>query len=575
MMKTALWALTAMTACSATAVAQNESQRKLVCTYTLGEILDEGTSANKITKKVVNFYDKQGRMFKSCEYGTGTTDEFTLTKMFDHAYAADGENTVCTVTGKQWGLYDFGDFGFKDYSSNNATTTYSPDGRVLKEVTTNYTYEYGYDENNLLTSMVKSITNSGKLSETTTYTNNSEGKAEMAVVTNSTGAFSSKFIYEYDDNGHLVSSIQYKRPSNALDDEMQEYAYVIEEWTYDGDMLTEYVKQSGGSATKQPANSSRKVYSIYNNNPNMILVSNYSWNSKAGEWKTASTLPTIEEYVDFDPEMAELCVMSPTVSVDNDLHTATVQFAIPAIGEYMTYMRYELYRNGQLLATLSNSDVKDGMISYVDADCRIGEVTYFVRPVIGTAPDLAEEDEVIWCAYNASVSPTEAVSFSIEAVSNLRLDNVQIEKYTQEGVQYTERKIVIGFDTPTISEDMGFVKNELYFWNVINNTNYYVFKESTSDANVNTLATTFDPTRDTMDFIVVSHYKYGNVVSEKLTLTKTEVDEFSTAITDINASAPCGNGKVYNLNGQLMGSSLDNLPRGSIVVVNGKKVIVK
>ena len=78
-----------------------------------------------------------------------------------------------------------------------------------------------------------------------------------------------------------------------------------------------------------------------------------------------------------------------------------------------------------------------------------------------------------------------------------------------------------------------------------------------------------------MDFIVVSHYKYGNVVSEKLTLTKTEVDEFSTAITDINASAPCGNGKVYNLNGQLMGSSLDNLPRGSIVVVNGKKVIVK
>ena len=160
-------------------------------------------------------------------------------------------------------------------------------------------------------------------------------------------------------------------------------------------------------------------------------------------------------------------------------------------------------------------------------------------------------------------------------MSNLRLDNVQIEKYTQEGVQYTERKIVIGFDTPTISEDMGFVKNELYFWNVINNTNYYVFKESTSDANINTLATTFDPTRDTMDFIVVSHYKYGNVVSEKLTLTKTEVDEFSTAITDINASTHCGNGKVYNLNGQLMGSSLDNLPRGSIVVVNGKKVIVK
>ena len=128
MMKTALWALTAMTACSATAVAQNESQRKLVCTYTMGEILDEGSSANKITKKVVNFYDKQGRMFKSCEYGTGTTDEFTLTKMFDHAYAADGENTVCTVTGKQWGPYDFGAHTFSCIYSEALLLSYRNSG---------------------------------------------------------------------------------------------------------------------------------------------------------------------------------------------------------------------------------------------------------------------------------------------------------------------------------------------------------------------------------------------------------------------------------------------------------------
>ena len=577
MMKTTLLALAAMTACGGVAVAQDCSQRKLVSIYTMGEMLDEGTNADKITKKLINFYDADGRMVKSCEYGTGTTNEFTLTKMFDYSYTMDGENTVRETKGKQWGQYDFGDFGFKDYNANNATATYSPDGRLLKEVTTNYTYEYTYDENNLLTSVVKSISNSGKLSETTTYTNNSEGLAEMAIVTNGTGAFSSKYIYEYDDNGNRVSAIQYKRPSTALDDELQEYAYVIEEWTYDeNNMLTEYVKQSGGSATKAPVNSSKKVYTIYNNNPNMTLITTYSWNSTKEEWKTSSTLPTIEEYVDFDPEVVEMATIEPIVTVDDNNHMVNVQFAVPPIGQFMPYMRYELYRNGHLLATLGNSNAsEDGMISYDDADCRIGEVTYYVRTLIGTASDLAEEDEVMWNAYNVSMAPACEVHFGINAVTNLRLEDVKIEKYVQEGVKYTERNIVIGFDIPTISENLGFVKNELYFWNVINNTNYFVFKEKTEDANTNSLATSFDPTRETMDFIVVSHYKYGNVVSEKLTLTKTEVDEFNSGIDNVNASATNGSSKVYNLNGQLMGSSLNNLPQGTIVITNGKKIIVK
>lgn len=63
---------------------------------------------------------------------------------------------------------------------------------------------------------------------------------------------------------------------------------------------------------------------------------------------------------------------------------------------------------------------------------------------------------------------------------------------------------------------------------------------------------------------------------QALTL-KFDEDAFSgeaTGITDINSKVNVSNNKVYSINGQYMGTSLNNLPKG-IYIINGQKKVVK
>ena len=50
----------------------------------------------------------------------------------------------------------------------------------------------------------------------------------------------------------------------------------------------------------------------------------------------------------------------------------------------------------------------------------------------------------------------------------------------------------------------------------------------------------------------------------------------ATGITDINinSNVNISNNKVYSINGQYMGTSLNNLPKG-IYIINGQKKVVK
>ena len=67
-------ALTAMMSASAVTsawAADDEEELKLVGTYTLGELLDEGTSGEKITKMEKHFFDAKGNLMRTCNYGTG------------------------------------------------------------------------------------------------------------------------------------------------------------------------------------------------------------------------------------------------------------------------------------------------------------------------------------------------------------------------------------------------------------------------------------------------------------------------------------------------------------------------
>ena len=68
-----------------------------------------------------------------------------------------------------------------------------------------------------------------------------------------------------------------------------------------------------------------------------------------------------------------------------------------------------------------------------------------------------------------------------------------------------------------------------------------------------------DNSSDTMDMSLVSlSFTYGE----------------STGIGQVEQLKEALQGKVYNLNGQLVGNSVEGLPKG-VYIVNGKKVIIK
>lgn len=75
---------------------------------------------------------------------------------------------------------------------------------------------------------------------------------------------------------------------------------------------------------------------------------------------------------------------------------------------------------------------------------------------------------------------------------------------------------------------------------------------------------------------VTLSYSDGSSATEDMSLVKLAFtyDSSSTGIGQVETMAQTCQGKVFNLNGQLVGTSSEGLSKG-VYIVNGKKVIIK
>lgn len=73
---------------------------------------------------------------------------------------------------------------------------------------------------------------------------------------------------------------------------------------------------------------------------------------------------------------------------------------------------------------------------------------------------------------------------------------------------------------------------------------------------------------------VTLSYADGTTVTRDMSLVKLSFAYTTTGISNIETNNKVLAGKVFNLNGQLVGTSTQNLNKG-IYIVNGKKVIIK
>lgn len=499
--------------------------RKLVCTYTVGDAMGE---ASGITKQEHFFAGPTNRPQRGCLLGKGTTTEFSLTNYYSFDESKDGDNTIVKYYKSQWGKYDYGDDGLKAPALQE-TVTVDAAGRVVRRVTSSYAYEYKYDAAGALTEEIWTIASSGALNKKITYTNNEAGQAVMAIETNSKGAFSCKYVYEYDERGYLIEKKTYKRTTAT--DEKTEYLYVDELYKYDENgYQTEYVKYGSGKATADPKLTSRKTYESYNGNPNRRFEQSYSSPTTAEDgtvsWKKSAT-SYIYEYADFTDNGREPWAIDDLTAVTAaDKNDVTITFTAPKNTNDNT--KFAIFRNGVPVGVAAYADLKgeSGKCSYTETGVRLGEWEYFVVPFEGSSLlDITANTQ----RYVSNVAPVKVQTNTLKAVQNLSYD-VKKETYTQNDedlgtLTKTAYVVTLKWDENPGLASNGFTGHDVYFEKVLLTGQ----KQNTliaESADPTATSVTFDylDSYDEMNIFVVSHFAAGNAVSEKFCIKKADLE---------------------------------------------------
>ena len=499
--------------------------RKLVCTYTNGDAMGE---ASGITKQEHFFAGPTNRPQRGCLLGKGTTTEFSLTNYYSFDESKEGDNAIVKYYKSQWGKYDYGDDGLKAPALQE-TVTVDAAGRVVRKVTTSYAYEYKYDAAGALTEEIWTIASSGALNKKITYTNNEAGQAVMAIETNSKGAFSCKYVYEYDERGYLIEKKTYKRTTAT--DEKTEYFYADELYTYDENgYQTEYVKYGSGKATADPKLTSRKTYEPYNGNPNRRFEQSYSSPTTAEDgtvsWKKSAT-SYIYEYADFTDNGREPWAIDDLTAVTAaDKNDVTITFTAPKNTNDNT--KFAIFRSGVPVGVAAYADLKgeSGKCSYTETGVRLGEWEYFVVPFEGSSLlDITANTQ----RYVSNAASVKVQTNTLKAVQNLSYD-VKKETYTQNDedlgtLTKTAYVITLKWDENPGLASNGFTGHDVYFEKVLLTGQ----KQNTliaESADPTATSVTFDylDSYDEMNIFVVSHFAAGNAESEKICIKKADLE---------------------------------------------------
>ena len=498
--------------------------RKLVCTYTNGDAMGE---ASGITKQEHFFAGPTNRPQRGCLLGKGTTTEFSLTNYYSFDESKEGDNTIVKYYKSQWGKYDYGDDGLKAPALQE-TVTVDAAGRVVRRVTSSYAYEYKYDAAGALTEEIWTIASSGALNKKITYTNNEAGQAVMAIETNSKGAFSCKYVYEYDERGYLIEKKTYKRTTAT--DEKTEYFYADELYTYDETgYQTEYVKYGSGKATADPKLTSRKTYEPYNGNPNRRYEISYSSPTKAEDgtvsWKKSAT-SYIYEYADFTDNGREPWAIDDLTAVTAaDKNDVTITFTAPKNTNDNT--KFAIFRNGVPVGVAAYADVKgeSGKCSYTETGVRLGDWEYFVVPFEGSSLlDITANTQ----RYVSNVAPVKVQTNTLKAVQNLSYD-VKKETYTQNDedlgtLTKTAYVITLKWDENPGLASNGFTGHDVYFEKVITGQKYNTKIADSADPKATSVNFDYQDSYDEMNIFVVSHFAAGNAESEKICIKKADLE---------------------------------------------------
>lgn len=568
--------------------AEEAATRMLVSVSSYGDFM--GTAKDtQLTAQRLYFYNQNLQVVAVVETAANLGGEELYTQYYN-PYIYNEAGQLITKDRYQYGLYDMGDRAMHQVAGV-VSYEYDAAGNCVKEIEDQNTVTYEYDENGNCVKEVR-YTND-KAGKTIVYSDFAAGKNKPALVSasHSNASFTGEFYdesREYDAQGRLVKAVRICNRdyvedhgiwqiTTAYGDFMQE-----EHWTYEGKQLALYEKfTSLDEETGELMPYLKTVYTVKDEN----TVGYQSYTAFGNEWYKSGVYQE-ETYCEFagmtDVTAVELVSVAKSVE---GINNAEVEFTVPQIAYFNSNVAFSIYRNGELIRTLSLMDAFDeesglaineenGNLIFTDRDVKSGVYDYFVQVMTISGDQMGPEpladdvdpgfnvEPLVYTGYCTSNIVKVDLTLELPAATNVMAveNTVDENQLNHVGVMFT---------LPAEAADYGFISNEIVIGNA------QVAEESSTSVNINENKLYCIIGDDTAYIRILTRYIYGHALSES---TLIDVNNLSTptTISELNEQIK-GEKMVFDMSGRQVSAPLESL-HGNYIIVSGNtayKVVLK
>lgn len=569
--------------------------RVITCTSTFGDYMGMAKDTDCTAQKLY-FYDGNMKLVSVIETATELYSVDQITQHYN-AYRYNEEGLLTAIDVYQYGLYDFGDRSMKP-AAGGSTYTYDALGRLVEE-NLGYNiirYEYDADDNvaKEVHYAINSVNGSEKEGKTLVYSNYIAKGKPCTVVSSHTDETLTGEFYEqtntYDAQGRLVKSYRECNVDRTIKVgsfttiELVSGTFMQEEhWIHEGNQLSLYEKFI--SQDEESGELIPYLKTVYTQvNENTIGRQSYTafWMPGAEtEWYKSGTYQE-DTYTEFAgmTESTALQMVSAAKS-EEGMNTAVIEFTVPQMAMFNTNIGFNIYRNGEFVTTVALMDCfeedgnlklneENGNLIYTDRDLYNGTYEYFVQTVVvanngGGIEPLDDVDDEMGVEANDYLLLCSSNIMSVEINTELPAAT-DVKAIAAEKDDNDLYHVTVQFTAPQGAENYGFLSNEL----LVNNAQ--IAEEVVTDNTIDKLHCIIGD--QTATVYVITRYKYGKALSEKVTI---DVNNLSQPTTIAELSQKLGQMMIFDMSGRQVNAPAESL-HGNYIVVSGNtayKVVLK
>ncbi len=385
-------------------------------------------------------YNAQGNPVRHLQYAANVEGEFGIQSVYYYDY--DEQGLMTSSYYRQWNA------GYQQWSLRDTIFyEYNDKGQMIAEVGERDTYSYTYDANGNILTKSQSVTQTGQVIQTITYSDFMEGYINKPRKYEAAGAYS---MYEfegemvYDNQGRIIEN----RQLTLTGSKKQTITYTYDEnnvcvrelWMESPSWTPEMITPGSAEDTLRYSKCiERKTLGSNQYNQEEWVYTEMDWENQIYEWvKSTSTYK--EVYAQTTADMLPTNVVLADVSTDELPNTVKISATAPQAP--IDGASYIIWRDYDIAATVT---AQDGKIEYVDAGVSSSKHDYMIQ------------------LYNAATEvyygSTDIVTIDMVApllpASNLRITGGRKGTYSdKETAEYETFYITLAWDAPDTKYDI-------------------------------------------------------------------------------------------------------------------------